>query len=401
MDLTSETGREQPRICFLTGVTDDHYRSQRSDDPVVCTSAGKRLQLYKAFTAVAGAAPLLLSPHSRGRGKATSWPALETRFGDCVQLFSAASGIRKVRVLIDMIRYAGHVYRCTRDGDVLIFDNYELIYVLALRYCRIRGRVNPIILEYEDGKHAIDRGWPRWISWLAELLGRPLLDAAIVATPALLDYLPDQVPAEVVPGLLRADIIYNPAPADGGAVHFLYSGSLDVERGAPLLLEYLASPLIHANVVFHITGQGRYSAEFIELMELYPSRICFHGCVSVQELDRIRGMCHYGLNLQSSANPISRVTFPSKTFDYINAGLRVVSTRASGVWDVLGDSAIYLETESTGGLADAVNMAAGTISTDDGTCATSAIGHYSFDGTVRRLRDLLTNGSRSAYILAS
>jgi glycosyltransferase involved in cell wall biosynthesis len=386
MDAANQKEDQRPGICILTGVTDDHYRSQRSDNPVVCTSASKRAQLYKAIRAATGVDPFLLSPHSRGLREPTHLPAMETGFGEFRQLFSAASGIRKLRFIVDKIRYADCVYKNTRDGDVLIFDNYELVYVLAIYYCRVRGRFNPVILEYEDGKHEIDRGWVRWISSLAEFLGRRLIDAAIVATPALLERLPDQLPTVIVPGLLSSNIVFNPAPPDGDAMHFLYSGSLDAERGIPLLLDYLGSVRVCENTVYHITGQGSYSEQFIRLMEQHPGRIHFHGCVTDQELDRIRRMCHYGLNLQCSSNPISRVTYPSKTFDYLNAGLRVVSTRTGCVEDVLGAAAIYLEAETVDGLAAAVGKAVNDISTTDGRQVAMIMENHSFDGTARRLR---------------
>ena len=386
--MAIEMDQEQSRTIILTGVTDDHYRASRSDNPIVCTSGGKRILLYRAIGSAAGSPPLLLSPHSRGRGAPIHLPSCESKFGDFKQLFSAASGVRKVRFIGDMIRYANHVYHQTRNGDVLIFDNYELIYVLALHYCRIRGRKNPIILEYEDGKHEIDRGWVLWISNLAENLGKRLLNGAIIATPSLLERLPRHIPTEIVPGLLRPDIIFNAAPSEGTPVHFIYSGSHDVERGVPLLLDYLESSLVAENTVYHVTGQGHYGERFLRLMERYPKKVHFHGCVSELELTRLRGICHYGLNLQSSSNPISRVTFPSKTFDYMNAGLRVVSTRAACVEDVLGESAIYLATETVDGLADAIQRAAHSLFTTQSWGEGASIGNYSFDGTVRRLSAL-------------
>ncbi len=390
MEAADKKEDKQPKICILTGVTDDHYRSQRSDNPVICTSASKRVQLYKAIKAATGVDPFLLSPHSRGLKEPVHLPAMETLFAGFRQLFSEASGIRKVRFIVDKMRYADCVYKNTCDGDVFIFDNYELVYVLAIYYCRIRGRANPVILEYEDGKHEIDRGWVRWISLLAESLGRRLIEAAIVATPALMERLPDRLPTEIVPGLLGSNIIFNPAPPDVDAVHFLYSGSLDAERGIPLLLDYLESARVCQNTVYHITGQGNYSEQFIRLMGRHPDRIHFHGCVTDLELERIRGMCHYGLNLQSSTNPISRVTYPSKTFDYLNAGLRLISTKAAGVESVLGPGAIYLEDETKNGLALAIERAISELQSGREIQLETLKADYSLAGTIRRLTHLFS-----------
>ena len=302
-----------PRIIILTGVTDDNYRSQRTDNPIVSTSAGKRILLYRAIESAAGAAPLLLSPHPRGRGRPSALPAMESNFDRFTQRFSRASGIRKVRFFLDLLHYASHVHRNTKNGDVLIMDNYELIYVLAIYYLRLRGRRNRIVLEYEDGKHLIDKGWIGWLSGLAEFLGKRLVGGAIVAAPALVERLPGGIPVEIVPGILGEDIRMNPLPIDGSPIRFIYSGSLDFERGVPLLLDYLESGQMAENAVFHVTGQGHFVKRFEGLAERHPGKIVFHGCVSREELGRIQQSCHFGLNLQISDNPISQVTYPSKT----------------------------------------------------------------------------------------
>ena len=377
------------RIIILTGAYDDHHLSTRTDNPGVCTSAGKRLMLYRAIAAATGCSPLLLSPQPRGRGRPTAMAGAECRFGEFRQHFAGASGVRKIRYFADIISYIRHVYRHTRNGDTFIVDNYELAYILAIHHCRLRGRKNRILLEYEDGKHLIDRGFPKWVSGLAERMGRTLVQGAILATPSLGERLPSGIPKVQVPGILRPDIVINPASPQGMPVHFIYSGSMDVERGAPLLLDYLESSLIQTNTVYHITGQGNYRERFERLTKFNRGTINFHGCVSEEKLASIRSSCHFGLNLQCSSNPISEVTFPSKTFDYLNAGLRVVSTRASRVEEVLGGAAIYLESETPAGLADAVRRASCSLVTGVDLPIASLMSRYSFEGTVRRLRDLL------------
>jgi glycosyltransferase involved in cell wall biosynthesis len=344
-------------VVILTGVTDEQYCSTRSDDPFICTSAGKRILLYRAIASAAGKPLLLLSPHPRGHGKPSSLPEMESRFDRFAQRFSRASKIRKVRFFLNMLHYAAHVYRNTKSGDILIIDNYELIYVLALYYCRLRGRRNPIILEYEDGKHLTDKGVYLWMSRLAEMLAKPLVDAAILATHGLTERLPKWIPFEIVPGILNDEIIYNSLPKKSEPVHVIYSGSLDSARGAALLLDYLKSDQIQSNAIFHITGQGAYAEEFNKVAANNTDKIIFHGCVSREELSAIQKKCHFGLNLQTTSNPISQVTYPSKTFDYLNAGIRVISTTAAGVREILGDSAYYLSKETPEALSCVIREA--------------------------------------------
>jgi hypothetical protein len=387
-------GQGSPNLFILTGAYDDQYLRTRKDRVHVCTSAGKRITLYRAIEQAAGKPVVLLSPQPRGDETPQSLPANTSRFGSQVQLFAKASGVRKIRFALDMLYYARHVAKHTRSGDVFIVDNYELIYVLAIQYCRLLGRRNRIILEYEDGKHLIDKGIWRRMSGLAEWRARPWLEGAILATPTLGERLPPEIPKVLVPGILREEIVFNPPPAPGRPVAFLYSGSLDVERGGPLLLSYLEEGKFPSDFEIHITGQGHFTDRLLAVQHRFPKIVHFHGTVSQEELARIRSLCHFGLNLQSSSHPISTVTYPSKTFDYLNAGIRVISTKAAGVEDVLGNSAIYLKKDTIEGLEDAILMALEHIRKADESNVSPVMEEYSFDGTCIRLAPLFaTNHS--------
>ncbi|KAB2637960.1 MAG: glycosyltransferase family 4 protein [Verrucomicrobia bacterium] len=385
--------QEPPRLIILTGAYDDQYLHGRRDNPAICTSAGKRVILYHAIEQAVGSPVVLLSRHPRGRGAIESLPETTSRFGAQTQVFAKASGIRKIRFLLDFIHYARHVARHSRSGDTLVIDNYELIYVLAVYYCRLLGRDNPMLLEYEDGKHLIDKGIWKWMSGLAEWMARPLVKGALLATPTLGERLPPGIPQVLVPGILCDGIIPRPPPAQGQPVGFLYSGSLDRERGVPLLLDYLENGMFVPGTVFHITGHGYFLDRFRALQNRYPELIHFHGSVSQDELSRIRSLCHFGLNLQSASNPISAVTYPSKTFDYLNAGLRVLSTKAAGVEQILGSSAIYLRNESPAGLAEAVHIAIQQPDTTALLGTRSSIENYTLAGTVLRMAKLFRSVS--------
>lgn len=76
---------------------------------------------------------------------------------------------------------------------MLILDNFELIYVLAAWLCRILYG-NQVLLDFEDGKHLTDHGWPRFLSGPAELFGKPLIQGAIVAHPSLSERLSPRIP---------------------------------------------------------------------------------------------------------------------------------------------------------------------------------------------------------------
>ena len=65
-------------------------------------------------------------------------------------------------------------------------------------------------------------------------------------------------------------------------------------------------------------------------------------------------VCDVGLNCQRASDPISSVTFPSKVFTYLSAGLLVVSSKASAVPEICGDACYYYAEESATALASAL-----------------------------------------------
>jgi glycosyltransferase involved in cell wall biosynthesis len=379
----------QPSIFILTGAFDDTYLETRQDDPVVCTSAGKRMILYRAIQEATDSKITLLSPHPKGRGTPYPLPETESYFSGIRQVFAKASPRRKIRFLLNIIHYAHLVYRQTHDGAIMIMDNYEIIYVVAHGYCRFRGRKNPLVLEYEDGKHAIDKGFWRLLSGLAEFLVKHQVKAAIVATPSLLKRLPHNLPSEVVPGMLNPDRPLPQIPKGNEPIRIIYSGSLDYERGVPLLLDYLESNEVHPNAEFHITGQGHFTNRIYEICEKSKGQVTFHGILPREDLSRLQRSCHFGLNLQSAKNPISEVTYPSKTFDYVNMGLRVISTRAAGVDVVFGEWGIYLASESIESLAKAISSAVTNARSTDLDLGQYDMKKYTYHGIVGRLEHLM------------
>lgn len=381
----------QRALFILTGVFDDAYQKTREDSPISCTSAGKRIILYKAIQEASGSKLILLSPSPRGTKTPYSIEETKTTFHGITQYFSKASRRRKIRFLIDIINYAKFVRLHVGYNSVLIIDNYELIYVIACWYCRFCGLKNTIILEYEDGKHLIDKGIWKFFSDLAEKLGRPLIQGVIAATPTLLARLPKGIPSIVIPGTLRSDRPSPTIPGPNEAIRIIYSGSLDHERGTPLLVDYLESNLLHPKAEFHITGQGHFVDRIQELTKKSPKQIFFHGMLPRNELDQLQSSCHYGLNIQNSSNPVSHVTYPSKTFDYANAGLRLITTRTAGVDLIFGDEAIYINDDTKKSFSEAIDLALIKIhGLLNGTKASNLI-NYTYEENIRKLKTFLSD----------
>ena len=98
--------------------------------------------------------------------------------------------------------------------------------------------------------------------------------------------------------------------------------------------------------------------------------------------------CHIGLNCQRDSDPISGVTFPSKVFNYLSAGLLVISSRASEVPAICGEACWYYDAETPSSLARAITSVLEDRSIFSNLIARqSAVEKYSVDGTVVRLQE--------------
>jgi glycosyltransferase involved in cell wall biosynthesis len=235
---------------------------------------------------------------------------------------------------------------------VLILDNFELIYVLAAWLCRILHG-NQILLDFEDGKHMTDHGWPRLFSGPAEFFGKPLIQGAILAHPSLGDRLSPRIPKILVPGFYISQTNKQTPISTTVDTRFVYAGSLDAPRGVDLLLD--AIPLLpETGWRLDITGSGPLESRvrLIATDPNYSRKVVFHSVLDTKAHSCLLAESHVGLNLQRSDNPISQVTFPSKLFSYLSAGLLVISSRASGVEAVLKKACLYLTQETPEALAD-------------------------------------------------
>jgi glycosyltransferase involved in cell wall biosynthesis len=235
---------------------------------------------------------------------------------------------------------------------VLILDNFELIYVLAAWLCRILHG-NRVLLDFEDGKHMTDHGWTRLFSGPAEFFGKPLIQGAILAHPSLSERLSPRIPKILVPGFYIPRQNQQTPISTGVDTRFVYAGSLDVPRGVDLLLD--AIPLLpETGWRLDITGSGPLESR-VKLIACHPSfkrRVVFHSVLDAEAHSYLLAESHVGLNLQRSSNPISQVTFPSKLFSYLSAGLLVISSRASEVEAILKKACLYLSQETPEALAD-------------------------------------------------
>jgi len=380
------------RIICLSNTFDQQYVNVRGEEVLSYFGIEKRRNLWRCLKLASGRQIIILSspPKASKRRRAQWLSPQEIDFDGHPQFICANWDIPKLRVPLSWFFYAIHVLRHTHDGDTVLIDNYEIIYVIAAWVTRLRRKVR-FILDYEDGKHLIDKGIYFVLSRLAEALGRPLVTAALIAAPALQKRLPSNVPVELVPGFFSPRSDFGPRDSDGTDVHFLYSGSLDKPRGVDLLLA-AGDLLPPSGWQLHITGAGELEEQAREVAQRISKRISFHGTLPSEPFERLLRKCHVGLNCQRISDPISEVTFPSKVFSYLRAGLVVLSSRASDVQSICGDTCFYYNEETPDNLARCMQQVMQNFDDIQKQVAreSAILDRYSLSGTSRRLRKLLT-----------
>jgi len=380
-----------PRIICLSNVFDQHYHDLRGEKIARCLSAPKRQGLFQCLQAASGREVVLLSsPPRASERRVGKWlPPMETKFSIHRQFFCANWDAPKLRVPLSWIFYARHVLRHVRSGDLVVIDNYEFIYVFAAWFLKLFRRV-AFILDYEDGKHLIERSWGRILSGLAEAAGRPLLSGALLAHPALGKRLPASLPTLLVPGFVPEQIPQGLRPPATEA-RFLYSGTLDHPRGVDLLLESLPF-LPEKGWHLLIAGQGALAEQVARFTQdpRWRGRVEHQYPSSAEVFNQWLSSSCVGLNCQRASDPVSGVTFPSKVFTYLSAGLVVISSKASEVETICGQACLYYHEETPSSLAAAMREIITDFAAACRKLDRSAVTeHYSAMATTARLRKFL------------
>lgn len=382
--------RRSPQIICLSNVHDQHYTELREEAIAPCLSSPKRRDLFKCLEMASGREVTVLSvpPRAISRRSGRWLPAAATMFSTHQQFFCANWDAPKLRIVFSWWFYARHVLGHTRSGDVVVLDNYEFVYVVAAYLVKVFRRVT-FVLEYEDGKHLIERSYFKLLALVAEWAGRPLIQAALLTHPELGKRLPAEIPKELVPGLIVSQKGVVDRPFEG-ELRFLYAGSLDRTRGVDLLLavlHYLPSDGWHLDV----TGDGPLASEIVDVANsaTWSDKVTFHGNLPASAYQTLVERCHVGLNCQRSSDRISSVTFPSKIFSYLSAGLLVLSSKASEVEQICQRACIYFDGETPMALGAAMTrLIKGYPEICQQVDRTAVNQAYSAEGTVERLKIL-------------
>ncbi|HEY1663615.1 MAG TPA: glycosyltransferase [Verrucomicrobiae bacterium] len=241
-----------------------------------------------------------------------------------------------------------------RDGmpDALIFRNLQHVYNYFIKWLKRQPRRPLIILLLGDSgglgeKIPAFRRFRYKFKPLQMLEDEALLlyDACLVSGLKAKRYFePRKVPWVWIP--CGYNYHYDPPPPDPhqkGPIRFGYFGTLTDRSGIINLVHAFVASKVPGTL--HVCGHGPMSEELARLSKLHPN-FHFDGFLPKQYdclpwAQKVDVLVNLRLPFWGQDN-----SAPSKVFDYGMAGKAILSTRTSGMDELLGQEGLYLETEN-------------------------------------------------------
>lgn len=323
-------------------------RNILSDSP----AATRKVTAVCLALRTAGVRPLVVS---MGRGRTgdgrRAFPARCGRLGR-VPIVYGPLRAGKTSLLTTVLWLCGIALRLSgRRGAVHLFYNQLLLYVPALMVLRLRG--SRTALDLEDGPTREYN--PTHRGNAPGALFAPFINSGALVACRALSNLTTIRPTLPVYGAIAGGGLSPPA-APSAALEVLYSGSIESDTGSDLLIEavrLLRSADAVQPIRIHVTGAGS-GLQSLKAMAGDDRRVKVqvHGRTSLATYHALLAQCSVGLSLKLASGPYAQTTFPSKTIEYAEHGLVLVSTDISDVRLLFGSAALYIENDSAGPLAD-------------------------------------------------
>ncbi len=266
-------------------------------------------------------------------------------------VFAALSVRRCLRRLLRQYRGQDTHILC----DPLLLDGLLPAVALGKRY---RVPVTGFLTDMPDYADAFDRHggiksrlYRLYNRLSTRSMGR--LDGHVVLTEAmaciakdkpwmLLDCIADETMLEGI----------QPLPAEDDRPRVLYAGKLHREFGLDLLEQ--AIPLVQQDCVFHIYGDGNHADALRELAEREP-RVQLHGIVPLRTVLAAELGADLLINPRTGAGEFTKYSFPSKTAEYMLAGVPVVMFHLPGIAEEYADYIRFAEAETPASFAAAID----------------------------------------------
>jgi len=134
--------------------------------------------------------------------------------------------------------------------------------------------------------------------------------------------------------------------------NLFYCGSLTPYNGIENLIKAM-DQIIDLDIELHIYGNGILEKKVIEASQK-NKKIKYFGKINNDDVRRLQSEAWLLINPRSIENPISKVTFPSKTFEYLLSGTPLLTTRLNGYTEEYQDKMLFTEGDTPNDLAESI-----------------------------------------------
>lgn len=237
--------------------------------------------------------------------------------------------------------------------DNIIFYNYKPEVAWAAWLAKKRLGIK-ITVEYEDGYNSVEgiSKLKRWLFSYTEKKVSKVIDSAILVTSKLKDKF--DVKNVVVRGVVDEKFL-NKCKNEKklkDKITIAYSGGLDKERGIEVFLNSLK--YIEEDVEIIISGKGPLE---YKVKECKDDRVKFLGFVDYSVVQEILMNSHILVNCQLENHDFGLVSFPSKIFEYIATGNRIVSSKCSDIEYFAKNCFYFYDNDDSKNLSEAIKIA--------------------------------------------
>lgn len=197
-------------------------------------------------------------------------------------------------------------------------------------------------------KNLLYRVYNRMVAWCMEKLDRYIVLTEAMSRVAgekpwlLLECIVDETMLE---GLL-------PEKHGDGLPRVLYAGKLHQEFGLDVLAQ--AIPLVKRPCIFEIYGDGNYAEELSKLADSREN-VRLHGIVPLRRVLEAELGASVLINPRTSAGEFTKYSFPSKTAEYMLAGVPVVMFRLPGISKTYEDYICFAQEETPESFAEKID----------------------------------------------
>lgn len=174
------------------------------------------------------------------------------------------------------------------------------------------------------------------------------IDGFILLTEQMAEKMNIHVPYIVMEGI-APDREIALRDEDDGFKTIFYSGSMNYQYGISVLLKAFTQ-IKDKNYRLVLCGLGNAESEIIQYVQK-DSRIQFLGKVPHSELFALQDKATVLVNPRQNIEEFTKYSFPSKTMEYLAAGIPVVVYKLDGIPDEYDDYLFYVEDNSAEALA--------------------------------------------------